>query len=416
MIAKINVLIKKNMKVISNYFHMTFLHVLNSFFYLLIYPYVIGKVGLENYGLYVFFNSLVAYFSVFIDFGFDAPAAGEISKNPTDKKKHAELLSVVLTAKIILLMASGVILFFLLIILDLFLSNFVLFLFCFLAVFSSVFLPVWYFHGMQKMKILTWIQLIFKLISLVFIYFFVDVSAISIYALIVSLTSLMVAFASAFTVYYYFGVRFKLSSIGDAAKMIKDTWCFFLSSAVNVFKQKSLELIIGYFFGMKEVAIYDLAKKIFSVPTMLISSINAALYPKMINNKNPYLIKRIIILECLIGAVSIFAIMILGDFVIEFLPIKNVSDSYFLAVLLGFNIIAYLVVGAIVYFIFIPCKKYEFILNNQLASMASFLIFCVINMYISFSVYSAVFALVLSGFFEVLYCSLLVKKLKFFKL
>ena len=55
-------LLKNNKKIIENYFFMTILQVLNSFFYLLIYPYLIQVLGVESYGLYVFATSITTYF------------------------------------------------------------------------------------------------------------------------------------------------------------------------------------------------------------------------------------------------------------------------------------------------------------------------------------------------------------------
>ena len=50
-----------NKKVVENYFFMTLLLVLNSFFGLLIYPYIIRTLGAEAYGTYIFASTVVNY-------------------------------------------------------------------------------------------------------------------------------------------------------------------------------------------------------------------------------------------------------------------------------------------------------------------------------------------------------------------
>ena len=77
MISKIKVLFNNNKIVIENYFFMTFLQVLNSLFYLIIYPYLIRTLGVENYGLYVFATSISMYFVTFVAFGFEMPAMNQ---------------------------------------------------------------------------------------------------------------------------------------------------------------------------------------------------------------------------------------------------------------------------------------------------------------------------------------------------
>ena len=57
-----------NKKIAENYFFMTLLLVLNSFFGLLIYPYLIRTLGAESYGVYIFASTVVNYFICFIGF------------------------------------------------------------------------------------------------------------------------------------------------------------------------------------------------------------------------------------------------------------------------------------------------------------------------------------------------------------
>ena len=73
--------LKNNKKVIENYFFMTALQLLNSFFYLLIYPYVIRKVEMDAWGIFVFASSFAAYFIFIINFGFDLPATKKIAES-----------------------------------------------------------------------------------------------------------------------------------------------------------------------------------------------------------------------------------------------------------------------------------------------------------------------------------------------
>jgi len=228
---------KEYASVASNYFHMTFLSILNSFFYFITYPFVIMKVGMEAYGLYVFLNGIVAFFSILISFGFDIPAAGYISKNPSNKKEHSKLISTILLARIILLIISILMFCFLLTVSDLFLKNFTLFLSCFLTAFSIVFLPTYYFHGMQKMIFLTCIQLFFKFISLPFILFFVDNSGISTYAFIISSTNLAISLVSILFIQYYFSLNINLRHISAAINLMKKNG-FFLPPLQSIISNK----------------------------------------------------------------------------------------------------------------------------------------------------------------------------------
>lgn len=412
-LTQINKIYKNNIKVISNYSHMTILQVVNSFFYILIYPFVINTVGLENYGLYVFATSIAAYFMVFINFGFDMHAAKLISLDQNDQQLHASLISSVTVAKVLLELFAITVFLVLLINIPFLRSNWLLFLLCFANTLSCIFLPVWYFHGMQKMKILTIIQLSLKFLSLPAIFFLVDgVDDIDVYTFIVVATNVLSAVIA-------FGMAVKLS--GSALKwpaltkvkvLLFEVQPFFWSSATNILKQKSVEIIIGSLFGMKEVAVYDLANKIFSVPSLLASNINAALFPMMVKKAQKNIVNKIIKLEVFIGLLCMLSIAVGGYWVVKLISVHDMQEAYYLSMLLSINIMTFLIVGSHIYFIFVPHQRYDFVLRNQLVSVVSFYSLCAIYLYFNWSMYSVVLALVSSALLEIVYSYSLVNKVK----
>ena len=412
-LTQINKIYKNNIKVISNYSHMTILQVVNSFFYILIYPFVINTVGLENYGLYVFATSIAAYFMVFINFGFDMHAAKLISLDQNDQQLHASLISSVTVAKVLLELFAITVFLVLLINIPFLRSNWLLFLLCFANTLSCIFLPVWYFHGMQKMKILTIIQLSLKFLSLPAIFFLVDgVDDIDVYTFIVVATNVLSAVIA-------FGMAVKLS--GSALKwpaltkvkvLLFEVQPFFWSSATNILKQKSVEIIIGSLFGMKEVAVYDLANKIFSVPSLLASNINAALFPMMVKKAQKNIVNKIIKIEVFIGLLCMLSIAVGGYWVVKLISVHDMQEAYYLSMLLSINIMTFLIVGSHIYFIFVPHQRYDFVLRNQLVSVVSFYSLCAIYLYFNWSMYSVVLALVSSALLEIVYSYSLVNKVK----
>lgn len=412
-LAQIKKIYKENIKVVSNYSHMTILQVMNSFFYILIYPFVINTVGVENYGLYIFATSIATYFMVFITFGFDMHAAKLISLSPDDSELHASLLSSVLLAKVFLELLAGFVFFILLMSVPFMREHWLLFVICFSNTLSCVFLPTWYFHGMQRMKVLTIVQLSLKLLSLPIIYFVISgADDIDIYATIVVLTNVLSAIVAFYIAMSSSQVKLKFPGPGQVIKLVRDVQPFFWSSATNTFKQKSIEVIIGSLFGMKEVAIYDLANKIFSVPSLLASNINAALFPVMVKKAQKNTINKIIKIEIFIGLLCMLVVAVGGYWVIKLVSVHDMQDAYYLAMLLSINIMTFLIVGSHIYFIYVPHQRYDLVLKNQVLSVFSFYVFCAVYLSISWSVYSVVLALVSSALLEILYSYSLVNKVK----
>lgn len=412
-LAQVKTLYKNNLKVISNYSHMTILQVANSFFYLLIYPFVINNVGIDSYGLFVFASSIAMYFMVFINFGFDIHAAKLISLSQEDTTLHASLLSSVTLAKVILELLAGAVFLALVMTIPFMRANALLFFMCFANTLSCIFLPLWYFHGMQKMKVLTIVQLSFKLMSLPAIYLLVkDTDDIDVYTFIVVTTNVLSSLVA-----FYLALRLSRSALkwpvlANVIGLLREVQPFFWSTATNTFKQKSVEIIIGSFFGMKEVAIYDLANKIFSVPSLLASNINAALFPMMVKKAQKDVVDKIIKIEIFIGLLCILSVVLGGYWVVRLVSVHDMQQAYYLSMLLSINIMTFLIVGSHIYFIYVPHQRYDFVLKNQVLSVVSFYGFCAAYLAISWSVYSVVLALVSSALLEIVYSYSLVKKVQ----
>ena len=190
--------IKNNKKVIENYFFMTLLLVLNSFFGLLIYPYIIKSLGKDTYGIFVFASTVVNYFIYFVSFGFDLYGVRKISENPSNTAVKSVIVSKIFSTKIYLEIIS-VLIFSLLFFFPTFKKNIDIYIICFFMTLVNIFFPTWYLQGIQKMRVVSLIQLFFKLLSLPFIFICVKESSdLLIFSIIMISSSLFGAFVAFF--------------------------------------------------------------------------------------------------------------------------------------------------------------------------------------------------------------------------
>lgn len=411
-IQSVKSMIFNNKKVIENYVFMTILQLLNSFFYLLIYPYLIRVLGNENYGTFVFATSVVSYFSLFINFGLGMPGVKSIAESKDDIKKQSDTVSCIFTAQTYLFFISVVLFCIMLYTIPVFKANYWVFIWCFLLVYSNVLFPRWYFQGIQNMKVITYINLAFKIISLPFIIFFVEEKDdLEVYAMIVSMSTLLGAFIAFRMLYWKYGLRVEWVRISRLRVWFKDGAPFFFSHLSGYFKEYSTPIIIGMFFGMKEVAIYDLAYRVVFVPKTLFMNVNVAIFPKLITaNIQPRLVKKIIGAEVFASLVVMGMIIVFGRWIIQIMGGDMMMDSYYLSVLLSITILVSMVVGAYNNFVFIPKGKYYFITVNQILSLTSFLIFTLLGLFIyrDILVFGGVIAI--SGLLEIVYCKFMAKK------
>ena len=405
--------VSNNTKVIENYFFMTALQVINSLFGILIYPYLIRVLGAGSYGMYVFALSVTSYFTGFISFGFNMPAAKGIVENKDNPQIKSQIVSSVLTAKFYLALLSVLVFAVLLFTVPVMKNHKVIFAICFSQIIAETLLPVWYFQGVQKMRIITYIQLSIKILSLPFIFLFIHApSDCYVYVLIASLSLVLGAILSNVFLLTKEEIRIKLVSIKSLKTYFNDALPFFWSNSTATIKQESVTIIIGAFFGMRDVAFYDLANKIILLPRMLTTNINGALFPKVMERTDKEVIKKIIRYETLIGLAVILSVVLFGYWIVLLLGGKQMLDAYPLAIILSASMLVWLIVGSYINFIFVPQNKYYFVTRNQFMAFISFVLFCVLGILIFHTIAAVVLALTLSGYCEIVYCNYLIRKHK----
>lgn len=411
MLSQLKAIIKNNGKVMENYFFMTILQILNMCFYLLIYPFLIRTLGTEGYGLYAYSASLVFLFITFINFGFDLPAAQQVALHVNDKEHLELVLSSVQTAKIYI-EAIAIIAFAILTFLNPIIHDAPLvFWITFPQTVTFILFPQWYYQGMQNMKVVTYIQFGFKLLSLPFILLFIESSQdVWLFALIATVASLLGGVTSWLMIRYQDGLHIRWATVSQVKEAYKDAIPFCGSNLIGVIKEQGMIILAGSVLGMRDVAIYDLANKIMLIPRTILSRLNDALYPKLIVKKDRSTNRKVLYSEVAIGLAAIAIIALLGPLAVWVLGGSQMMASYGVTVLLSVSILSWLVVGALLQFYFIPAGKNKYVFYNQLVAVISCFITAGIGLLLFHNVYALAAAFAISGLCEIIYCFIQVKR------
>lgn len=411
---KIQDIWRDNTKVAENYVFMTILQVLNICFYIFIYPFLIRVLGADSYGLYAYAAAIVALFVTLVSFGFDLPAAKRIAEHAEDNQAKSQVLSEVTTAKIILECLAIAIYAILLMTVPQMQTQRLLFTIVFAQTLANILFPQWYFQGVQRMRVVTYIQVAFKLASLPFIFWILRTPEdVWIYALIVSVSTILGALVAWEIIRRKDGLQIHLVSWSVVRRAMREATPFFLSNATGVLKEQGIVILIGQFLGMGDVAIYDLANKIIIIPRTILSKLNDALFPKMMAQPSVSRRKKVLAGEVIIGFISIALVAALGYWAILVLGGHAMLASYPVSIILSVTILTWLVVGAMIYFYIIPSGKTFFITVNQLIAMLTTFAFAGLGLYFTHSVYMLAASLAMSGLIEILFCSIVIRcKLK----
>ena len=402
--------LSNNKKVMENYFFMTVLQILNMCFYLLIYPFLIRTLGQEGYGLYAYAASMVFLFITFVNFGFDLPAAQQVALHSDDKQVLRSVLSCVQTAKIYIEMIA-VLCFAVIMLINPIMGNApCVFWITFLQTLTFILFPQWYYQGLQKMKMVTYIQFGFRLLSLPFIFIFIkSPQDVWVFALITSLASVLGGITAWLMIRYCDGIKIYWASIPAVKRAYLEAVPFCGSNIIGVAKEQGMILMAGSFLGMADVAIYDLANKIMLIPRTIFSKLNDALYPKMVVRGDKETNRRVLLYEVVLGIGAMLCVALFGPLAVYVLGGEQMMSSYGVTVILSFTILSWLVVGVFLQFYFVPAGYTRHILYNQIVAMSSCFIVAGVGLYFWHNVYALAVAYAFSGLCEIFYCYIVAK-------
>ena len=270
---------------VSNFAYLSVVQLGNMILPLIILPFLLNRLGIDNYGLVVFSQSIAAYFAVFMRFGFNTYATQQVSRFSENKSKLNEIfINVIFLELLFFLISIGVML-----------GYFYIFpvkynevyIYSLIASFIESLLPIWYFQGIERMKYITLINLIAKVISLICILLFVDNSLdyliVPICYLIGALT---VLFISLFILMKHKVIKCNLPTLQSLFFYLKNSMVFVFSDLMAILKDKTNIMLLGTFVGMNAVAYYDLAEKIVWAFRSVFSNINIAFFPYFSKIKN----------------------------------------------------------------------------------------------------------------------------------
>lgn len=318
-----------NSSIVSNFSYLTISKVFAILVPLVTLPYILNVLGKEIYGLVVFAQAVVSYFVIFVNFGFNTLAIQEISVNRDDKTKISRIVSNVLILK-----GGAFFICFGLLYLGL---SFIpqakgyenLFLLSMWVCLYEFLFPIWYFQGIEKMKYITYLNVISRSVFLILIFLLIKSPEHYLRLPIINGIGVIVSGISALIIVFWrHKIIVTLPKSSELIKFTKKSLDYFISNISVKIYASSNKVIIGSVLSMAEVAYYDLAEKIISVfRTVPLSIVRDSIFPKVAKTKN---IKIVWYTTLIMGAYSIIVIIFIilfGDKIVLILGGKDMLTT-----------------------------------------------------------------------------------------
>mgnify|MGYP001497778280 CR=1 FL=1 len=346
---------KSQRLIIENFGYLTLLNIYNLFLPLLIYPYLIRVLGTETYGLVIFVQTIIAYFSIFINLGFNISATKEIAIYHNNKRKLSEIISSVL----IITSTIWLVFFFFLLLLTftipVFKENKILFIIGYGATFNDFLFITSYFQGLQRMKYITIINAVTRTIYLMLVFLIVKTSKEYLYVIL--LNSIMFLINGLICIYIIFfkdGIKFKIQPYNILRNYIIKTLPIFYFNLFGSIKSKSNEIFLGFATTYTSVTAYNLSSKITFLSTSIFANLSNAIYPNISISKNINQGKKYLLFIMFTSLIFYLMIVLFAKHIIALLAGANTFSSYNILYIVGASIPLYSTSTAIGQILLLP--------------------------------------------------------------
>jgi len=313
-------------KLTENFLSLSVLQGLNYLLPLITLPYLVRVLGPEKYGLVAFAQAFIAYFGILTDYGFNLSATREISIQRENKEKISAIFSSVMLIKFVFLILSFILMSVLVFSIHKFRNEWLLYFLTFGTVLGQVLFPIWFFQGIERMKYITWLNIIAKTIFTVLVFVLIHQKTDYVYVpFLGALGTIISGILALGIIRKHFKVNFHLPSKNEIIHQLREGWYIFISTVAISLYSISNTFILGLFASNTIVGYYSGAEKIINAVQGLLSPISQTIYPhisKIASESKERALKFLQKITILIGSSSFvlsLLIFLLAEVVVKIL-------------------------------------------------------------------------------------------------
>lgn len=283
-------------QVSQNMLYLTLLNFITYLSPILLIPYLMKIVGEEKFGIYIFSWTFIFYFVFIVNYGFDFSATNQIAIHKNNRDKISSIFFNIIYTRIIIAILCMFVIYIAANTIQILYPYKQSLYFGFGIVFGIALFPSWLFQGMEEMKFITIINLITRLLPLLFIILLIRKAEQYQYVILIQAIGFIIGgiFSFIFSIKHY-NLTFRKPSITIMVQQLKEGWSLFLSTVGMTLYRETNVFIMGFTIGNYSlIGYYSIADKFVRFAQSLALPIAQSLYPyfsrKFITNKNSSLL------------------------------------------------------------------------------------------------------------------------------
>lgn len=315
-------------RLLNNTIMLYILQISQYLFPLFTFPYLTRVLLPDRYGIVIYTQSFISYFTLFVTFGFLQSATKESAMHRSDNRKLSEIVAAVTSSKLILSFIGFIILILLLQFFKGAKGKEIFILLSYIPVFLSSFNFDYLFRGLEKMKYVTYRTVLGRAIYTVLIFVLIRKPDDYILIPIISTIGELIIIIWVWTY-----VRKKLNILlipvvlKKILNAIKASSIFFVSRIATTAYTSTNTIILGLLYSDEEIAFYGVAVSLIANIRNMFSPIADSLYPYMIVKKDYKLVKNTLFILMPLVLLGVVALYFLADPIIMIMSGEEYMDA-----------------------------------------------------------------------------------------
>lgn len=302
--------------IFKNFSYLSVMKVFNIGIKVILAAYLIRVLGNEKYGLLTWLDSVIQYFIMIINFGFNIYAAKYIVENRNNTENINEIVSSIFIIKTFLFLISIICILVLgqFDVFNIYKSIMLLFMFCGLG---EVLFPIWFFQGVENLKPATIIVFISRLFLLLGTIFFVkEGQSITVYIWLFVLSSVLMGLLGFYFLFKKYQIKLISISFAKLKTYFKEALPFFIGRFLSLIFNFGTIFFIGKFCFLEQVAGFDSSLKIVMLGVIPFEMLQQAVFPTISRTKNKNMLKKIVIGSFILGCIIGFVTYLCSDYLL----------------------------------------------------------------------------------------------------
>jgi PST family polysaccharide transporter len=321
-------------KSIQNFIFLITIQASNIVITLISMPLLIQGIGVDGFGLVNLSLSVIILANILVGFGYNLSGPREVALHQNDKEMLSHIVSNIVFSKVLMALLATLGIVVSIFGLNMFKEYQWILLFSVLLLFSEATLPLWFFQGMEKMKLISIANVFSKLLYLMGIVLFIHTPESAKWVnFIMGASGLAINILLLLYIHYMLEIKFYKPKFVQLFASLKDNGLLFLSNIATHISVHGGLIILSFFSVAEVLGMFSLAERISMVlrmfPSMVIHSVypNATKLLELDLTQFVTFVKKVYFFALALGLAASLLVFALAPFIIQLLSRKEILEA-----------------------------------------------------------------------------------------